>query len=107
MDALAASTPLTTTSLGSGVATVSACQSGPIVVSFGATAQGEVRNVTLRNIDSSSCAGGTLRVSLNGAHGEMLAEATATVPSSGDELSIPVRATDAAAIDGVHVSLTT
>ncbi len=101
--ARAASLGMTTGSLGAAAQVVSSCQTEPIHVSYVVDASGDVTGVTLNDIDSSSCHGATMLVSITDTSSQVLADTSSTVESSS--VTVPVTHTHAADIFGVHVSI--
>ena len=103
--AAAAGTSLGSASLGSAAQMVSSCQQQPIGVTFDTQGGQDVSNVILNNIDTAACGGGTLQVSVTDKNARVLADLTTTVGQS-NTITVPIAATDAASIFGVHVALT-
>jgi hypothetical protein len=102
---LATSFRTTSSTLGSTAQLVSSCQNDPIDVSYQLVGTDEVNGVVLHNIDTASCNGGTLQVSVTDQDAQVLADATEVVGSSGTTFTIPIQPTKAANVFGVHVSI--
>jgi hypothetical protein len=104
---LAASLNLTTDSLGSGTATVAACQAGALdatyTTTYSATAPGyTVGTVTVTGL-ASTCYGMAYRITLSGSGNTSLGEATGTTPSSGTSFSATFSGVSAASVTGISV----
>jgi hypothetical protein len=110
---LAASLGVSSESLGAGSATVAACQSGTLTVSYaptynpGAPVGYRATTVTIGNLDTgaAACGGKAIRVTLTGPGGgaASLGEQTGTVPSSGTTMSFSFAGVSASDVTGVHV----
>ena len=104
---LAASLNLTTDSLGSGTATVAACQAGALdatyTTTYSATAPGyTVGTVTVTGL-ASTCYGMAYKITLSGSGNTSLGEATGTTPSSGTSFAATFSGVSAAAVTGISV----
>jgi hypothetical protein len=105
---LAASLNLTSDSLGSATTTVAACQAGALnatyTSTYSATAPGyTVGTVTITGL-ASTCYSKPYKVTLSGAAGVSLGEATGTTPASGTTIAVtfsPV--VSAASITAINV----
>jgi hypothetical protein len=105
---MAASLNLTSDSLGSATTTVAACQAGALnatyTSSYSATAPGyTVGTVTITGL-ASTCYSKPYKVTLSGAAGASLGEATGTTPGSGTSITVTFSpAVGAASITAVNV----
>jgi len=104
---LAASLNLTTDSLGSGTATVAACQAGALdatyTTTYSATAPGyTVGTVTVTGL-ASTCYGMAYKITLSGSGNASLGEATGTTPSSGTSFSATFSGVSAVSVTGISV----
>jgi hypothetical protein len=108
MYGLAASLNLTSDSLGAGTATVAACQSATLnatySTTYSATAPGyTVGTVTVTGL-ASTCYGMPYKITLSGAAGASLGEATGTTPNSGTSFAATFSpAVNAASVTGVNL----
>ncbi len=101
---LAASLNLTSDSLGAGQSVVAACQAGALNATYTSTYSASlpgynVTTVTLTGL-TSTCYSKAYKVTLYGAGGTSLGEATGTTPSSGTTVVASVTAS-AASVTGV------
>jgi hypothetical protein len=105
---LAASLNLTSDSLGSGTATVAACQAAALnatyTSTYSATAPGyTVGTVTITGL-ASTCYSKPYKVTLSGTAGASLGEATGTTPASGTSFAATFSpAVGAASVIGISV----
>jgi hypothetical protein len=108
MYGLAASLNLTSDSLGAGTATVAACQSATLhatyTTTYSATAPGyTVGTVTVTGL-ASTCYSMPYKITLSGAAGASLGEATGTTPASGTSFAATFSpAVSAASVTGVNL----
>jgi hypothetical protein len=108
MFGLAASLNLTSDSLGAGTATVAACQSATMnatyTTTYSATAPGyTVGTVTVTGL-ASTCYSKPYKVTLSGAAGASLGEATGTTPASGTSFAVTFSpAVSASSVTGVNL----
>lgn len=107
---LAASLNLTSDSLGSGNATVAACQAGALnatyTTSYSATTPGyTVGTVTVTGL-AASCYSKVYKITLSGAGSVSLGEATGTTPAAGTSFAATFApAVSAASVTGISVVL--
>ena len=102
---LAASLSLTSDSLGAGQAVVAACQSTALnatyTSTYSATVPGyQVTTVTLTGL-TSTCYSKAYKITLSGASGTSLGEATGTAPASGTTIAATFTGVSAASVTGV------
>lgn len=104
---LAASLNLTTDSLGSGTATVAACQAGALDATYTTTYSATTPGYTLGTVTvtglASTCYGMAYKVTLSGAGNASLGEATGTTPSSGTSFAATFSGVSAASVTGISV----
>jgi hypothetical protein len=104
---LAASLNLTTDSLGSGTATVAACQAGTLDATYTTTYSATTPGYTLGTVTvtglASTCYGMAYKVTLSGSGNASLGEATGTTPSSGTSFSATFSGVSAASVTGISV----
>ena len=107
--ALAASLSVTSNNLGAGTATVAACQAATLNATYTPLAYAAgtgytAATVTVTNLQS-TCYTVPYRVTLYGAGGTSLGEATGTTPGSGTTFAAAFTAVSAASVTGVSVVL--
>ena len=107
--ALAASLPVSSSSLGAGTATVAACQSATLnatytPLTYTAGTGYTAATVTVNNLQS-SCYSVPYRVTLYGTGGTSLGEATGTTPATGSTFAAAFTAVSASSVTGVAVVL--
>jgi hypothetical protein len=104
---LAASLNLTTDSLGSGTATVAACQAGTLDATYTTTYSATTPGYTLGTVTvtglASTCYGMAYKVTLSGSGNASLGEATGTTPSSGTSFAATFSGVSAASVTGISV----
>ncbi len=103
--ALAASLNMTTTSLGAGTATVAACQSATLNVTYTPSYAPAIPGyatgtVTVNNL-LAACYSMPYRVTLYGAAGASLGEVTGTTPAAGTTFTASFASASAASVTGV------
>lgn len=113
---LAASLGVSSGALGSGNASVAACQSGTLTssyaTSYDATVPGyKVGVVTINGLDTTSapnCASKSFKITLTGSGNSSLAEVTGTTPASGTSFTADFSSSNvqAANVAGVQVVIT-
>ncbi len=112
---LAASLTVTSDTLGAGSATVAACQTTPINVSYASTYSAsqpgyQATTVTLNGIDITStpnCGGKAYKVVLTDSSNNVLgAEATGTLSTTVTTKAIAFTGVSAASVANVHVTIT-
>ena len=105
---MAASLNLTSDSLGSATTTVAACQAGALnatyASTYSATSPGyTVGTVTITGL-AATCYSKPYKVTLSGAAGASLGEATGTTPASGTSISVTFApAVSAASVTAINV----
>lgn len=103
--ALAASLNMTTSSLGAGTATVAACQSATLNVtytpSYASTIPGYATGTVTVNNLLATCYSMPYRVTLYGAAGASLGEVTGTIPAAGSTFTASFASASAASVTGV------
>jgi hypothetical protein len=104
---LAASLNLATDSLGAAQTTVAACQAGQLTATYTSTYSStlpgyQVGTVTVTGL-ASTCYSKAYKVTLLGAGGTSLGEATGTTPSTGTTFAATFSAVSAASVTGVGV----
>jgi hypothetical protein len=105
---LAASLNLTTDDLGAGTATVAACQAGALNAAYTASYSATTPGYTLGTVTvtglASTCYAEAYRITLSGAGGASLGEATGTTPSTGTSFSATFSpAVNASLVTGISV----
>jgi hypothetical protein len=104
---LAASLNLTTDSLGSGTATVAACQAAALDATYSTTYSAAAPGYTVGNVTvtglASTCYSMAYKITLSGSGNASLGEATGTTPSSGTSFSATFTGVSAAAVTGISV----
>ncbi len=104
---LAASLNLTTDSLGSGTATVAACQAGALDATYTATYSAAAPGYTVGTVTvtglASTCYSMAYKITLSGSGNASLGEATGTTPSSGIGFAATFSGVSAASVTGISV----
>jgi hypothetical protein len=103
---LADSLNLTSDSLGAAATTVAACQSATLnatyVSTYAAAVPGYTVNVTVTGL-APTCYSKAYRMTLSGAAGASLGEATGTTPATGTSFTATLTSVSAASVTGVNV----
>src|SRR5690349_13303035 len=104
---LAASLNLTTDSLGAADTTVAACQAGAMNATYTSTYSATVPGYTVGTVTvtglASTCYSKAYKITLSGAAGASLGEATGTTPATGTSFAATFTGVNAASVTGIGV----
>ncbi len=102
---LAASLGLTSNTLGAGQAVVASCQSVAMNATYASTYSATVPGYTVTTVTltgmATTCQGLPYKITLSGAAGASLGEATGTTPASGTTIAATFSNVSAASVTGV------